>query len=41
MTIQAQRGCPHGRTNREQALDEGPSAPVRTTISNDTRRRNN
>ena len=36
-SIQAQRRRPQGQDNREQALDEGPSALARTTISNGTR----
>ena len=31
-SIQAQRRRPQGRDNREQAVDEGPSALARTTI---------
>ena len=36
-SMQAQRRRPQGRDNREQAVDEGPSALARTTISNGTR----
>jgi len=36
-SMQAQRRRPQGRDNREQAVDEGPSALARITISNGTR----